>query len=94
MRECRFPQATSQKKEMELKQISSQAVKKLNKLKKKKSVDKSALKRAKDDAGIALRNHSLAAQELAAVEAANPEAVRAQRCPVHKSNRRSTLRHR
>ena len=53
---------------MELKQISSQAVKKLNKLKKKKSVDKSALKRAKDDAGIALRNHSLAAQELAFVQ--------------------------
>ena len=86
---------------MELKQISSQAVKKLNKLKKKSSVDKSALKRAKDDAGIALRNHSLAVQELAAVEAANPEAVRAQRqeaaraklCPVHKSNRRGALRH-
>lgn len=83
-------QATSQKKEMELKRIARQAVKKLNKLKKKSSVDKSALKRAKDDAGIALRNHSLAVQELAAVEAANR---RAQRCPVHKSNRRSTLRH-
>ena len=78
---------------MELKQISSQAVKKLNKLKKKSSVDASVLKRAKDAAKTALRNHSLAAQELAAVEAANSE-VRAQlSCPVHKSNRRSALRH-
>ena len=71
---------------MELKQISSQAVKKLNKLKKKKSVDKSALKRAKDDAGIALRNHSLAVQELAAL---GGRPLR----PAHKSNRRGTLRH-
>jgi len=79
---------------MELKRIASQAVKKLNKLKKKSSVDKSALKRAKKYAATALRNHSLAVQELAAVEAANPEAVRAQLlCPVHKSNRRGALRH-
>ncbi len=58
----------SQKKEVELRHNASQAVRKVNKLKKKKSVDKSVLKRAKDDAGIALRNHSLAAQELAFVQ--------------------------
>ena len=86
---------------MELRNIASQAVKKFNKLKKRKSVDASVLKRATEAAGTAVRNHSLAVQELAAVEAANPEAVRAQRqeaaraklCPVHKSNRRGALRH-
>ena len=74
---------------MELKQISSQAVKKLNKLKKKSSVDASVLKRAKKYAATALRNHSLAVQELAAL---GGRPLRP-RCPVHKSNRRSTLRH-
>ena len=61
-------QATSQKKEVELRHNASQAVKKFNKLKKKKSVDAFALKRAKDGAAVALRKHSLAAQELAFVQ--------------------------
>ena len=61
-------QATSQKKEVELRHNASQAVKKFNKLKKKKSVDAFALKRAKGVAATAVRNHSLAAQELAFVQ--------------------------